>query len=94
MKEGQHKHKGAVRPHPIDRVHRSKKVQAFHNAAVGVDTDVSEEQPTSKEVEYMPRTSEDQIMVRFNIDQLQTIMRQLRNSGAREIGVPLTPHKI
>ena len=48
---------------------------------------------TKKRIEYLPVTSEKQIIVRFNMSQLQNIVNQLRKSGAQEIGVPIIPMK-
>ena len=97
MKEEYHKHTGALKVHPMSRVHKdvdtqkSSQIEASVNK-LGVKT--IEKVVAKKKVEYMPMTSENQVMVKFKMSDLETIMRNLRNSGAQEIGVPLIPIKV
>lgn len=48
---------------------------------------------TPKRIEYAPLIDQKQVVVKFNKPQLEDILSKLRNSGAREIGVPVIPIK-
>lgn len=87
-----HKHAGVKKSHDVKIMHKDEVAKQAHWIEINVSKP-SEKQTAVPKVIYQPITHADQILVKFNRQQLNNVLAELDRSGAMEIGIAVVPYR-